>query len=212
MHEIPDNVPRMRCVGSRTASREAGTPGSLPTTKLDAIDPRLIPGARFVRALGLDELPQLINVFRGEMSWVGPRPCTKFESESYTADQKQRFAALPGLTGLWQVSGKNNTSFQQMVDLDIRYSYPHPQRFADHADNSPRAPGAIGEYHRSATPGSCRRRRCCRRQPNPHVQPRRFGRCLVGSPHHERNGLGFERSAGLIGPQLGGMGASAEVP
>lgn len=91
-------------------------------TKLDAIDPRLIPGARFVRALGLDELPQLINVFRGEMSWVGPRPCTKFELQNYNQAQLERFASLPGLTGLWQVSGKNNTSFDQMVELDIRYT------------------------------------------------------------------------------------------
>lgn len=101
-----------------------------PMTKLDAIDPRLIPGARFVRALGLDELPQLINVFRGEMSWVGPRPCTKFEFETYKPEQMERFAALPGLTGLWQVSGKNNTSFQQMVELDIRYTR-NPSIFSD---------------------------------------------------------------------------------
>lgn len=101
-----------------------------PMTKLDAIDPRLIPGARFVRALGLDELPQLINVLRGEMSWVGPRPCTKFELQSYTREQLERFASLPGLTGLWQVSGKNSTSFDQMVDLDIRYTRS-PSLFAD---------------------------------------------------------------------------------
>lgn len=92
-----------------------------PMVKLDAIDTRLIPGARIVRALGLDELAQLINVFRGEMSWVGPRPCTPFELENYDPDQMERFDALPGLTGLWQVSGKNKTSFREMVDLDIRY-------------------------------------------------------------------------------------------
>lgn len=93
-----------------------------PMEKLDAIDPRLIPGARWVRALGLDELPQLIHVFRGEMSLVGPRPCTPFELNQYSLEQRERFSALPGLTGLWQVCGKNRTTFQQMVALDIEYT------------------------------------------------------------------------------------------
>ncbi len=93
-----------------------------PMEKLDAIDPRLIPGARWVRALGLDELPQLIHVFRGEMSLVGPRPCTPFELTQYTLEQRERFSALPGLTGLWQVCGKNRTTFQQMIALDIEYT------------------------------------------------------------------------------------------
>jgi lipopolysaccharide/colanic/teichoic acid biosynthesis glycosyltransferase len=92
-----------------------------PMVKLDAVDPRLLPGARFIRALGLDELPQLINVLRGEMSWVGPRPCTPFELERYTPAQLERFAALPGLSGLWQVRGKNRTTFSEMVALDIEY-------------------------------------------------------------------------------------------
>jgi len=75
-----------------------------------------------IRASGLDELAQLINVVRGEMSLVGPRPCTPYEYEHYQAWQKERFSALPGLTGLWQVSGKNTTTFVQMVNLDIKYS------------------------------------------------------------------------------------------
>jgi lipopolysaccharide/colanic/teichoic acid biosynthesis glycosyltransferase len=94
-----------------------------PLTKLDAQgDPRLIPGGALLRASGLDELPQLINVLRGEMSVVGPRPCLPYEYEEYSDWEKQRLAAVPGLTGLWQVSGKNKTTFRQMIALDIEYA------------------------------------------------------------------------------------------
>jgi len=94
-----------------------------PMTKLDAQrDPRLIPFGGALRATGLDELPQLINVLRGEMSIVGPRPCLAYEYELYEPWHRRRFDAVPGLTGLWQVSGKNRTTFSQMVRLDIEYS------------------------------------------------------------------------------------------
>jgi exopolysaccharide production protein ExoY len=95
----------------------------VPMTKLDARrDPRLTPLGALLRATGLDELPQLINVMRGEMSIVGPRPCIPYESERYLPWQRQRFDAVPGLTGLWQVSGKNRTTFNEMIRLDIEYS------------------------------------------------------------------------------------------
>lgn len=94
-----------------------------PMTKLDAKrDPRLIPFAAALRATGLDELPQLLNVLRGEMSIVGPRPCIPYEYELYSPWQRRRFEAVPGLTGLWQVSGKNRTTFNQMIQLDIAYA------------------------------------------------------------------------------------------
>jgi lipopolysaccharide/colanic/teichoic acid biosynthesis glycosyltransferase len=93
-----------------------------PMTKLDTNgDARLIPFGRQLRAVGLDELPQLINVLRGEMSIVGPRPCLPAEYERHLPRQKERFRTLPGLTGLWQVSGKNRTTFNEMIELDIRY-------------------------------------------------------------------------------------------
>jgi exopolysaccharide production protein ExoY len=96
---------------------------NVPMTKMDAKgDPRIIPLGRLFRATGLDELPQLINVLRGEMSLVGPRPCLPFEYARYQAWQKARFNSLPGLTGLWQVSGKNRTTFVEMVQLDIQYA------------------------------------------------------------------------------------------
>jgi len=93
-----------------------------PMTKLDAQrDPRLIPFGAALRAAGLDELPQLLNVLRGEMSIVGPRPCLPYEYDLYEPWQRRRLDAVPGLTGLWQVSGKNRTTFSQMVGLDIQY-------------------------------------------------------------------------------------------
>lgn len=94
-----------------------------PMVKLDAKqDPRLIPFGSLLRSTGLDELPQLWNVLVGDMSLVGPRPCIPYEYELYEPWQRQRLNAVPGLTGLWQVSGKNRTTFEQMVHLDIEYS------------------------------------------------------------------------------------------
>jgi lipopolysaccharide/colanic/teichoic acid biosynthesis glycosyltransferase len=94
-----------------------------PMIKLDARrDPRLIPLGSILRVSGLDELPQLFNVLCGDMSLVGPRPCIPYECEAYEPWHWQRFDAVPGLTGLWQVSGKNRTTFDQMVHLDIEYS------------------------------------------------------------------------------------------
>jgi lipopolysaccharide/colanic/teichoic acid biosynthesis glycosyltransferase len=67
-------------------------------------------------------LPQLINVLKGEMSIVGPRPSTHYEFVMFQPWHKERLNALPGLTGLWQVSGKNKTTFEEMIDLDIFYA------------------------------------------------------------------------------------------
>ena len=93
-----------------------------PMTKLDSNgDPRLIPLGRFVRAAGLDELPQIFNILRGDMSLVGPRPCTVHEFERYQPWQRERVNAPPGLTGYWQVNGKNKTTFSEMIAMDIFY-------------------------------------------------------------------------------------------
>jgi exopolysaccharide production protein ExoY len=95
----------------------------VPMTKMDSKgDSRIIPFGRLLRASGLDELPQLINVLKGEMSVVGPRPCIPYEAEKYQPWQMERFNAVPGLTGLWQVSGKNRTTFTKMIQLDIEYA------------------------------------------------------------------------------------------
>jgi lipopolysaccharide/colanic/teichoic acid biosynthesis glycosyltransferase len=94
-----------------------------PMTKLDTTgDPRLLPLGRLLRATGLDELPQIFNVIRGEMSLVGPRPCLPYEFQRYERWQQERVNAAPGLTGYWQVNGKNKTTFAEMIDMDIFYS------------------------------------------------------------------------------------------
>ncbi len=93
-----------------------------PLTKLDVKgDPRIIPLGNFIRRCCLDELPQLINVLFGDMSLVGPRPCLGFAVSQYRPWQRRRCDAVPGMTGLWQVSGKNRTTFNEMLRLDIAY-------------------------------------------------------------------------------------------
>jgi lipopolysaccharide/colanic/teichoic acid biosynthesis glycosyltransferase len=93
-----------------------------PMAKIDGQrDSRLIPGGWILRASGLDELPQIFNILKGEMSIVGPRPCIPYEAEKYLPWQMERFDTVPGLTGLWQVSGKNRTTFAEMMQLDIKY-------------------------------------------------------------------------------------------
>jgi lipopolysaccharide/colanic/teichoic acid biosynthesis glycosyltransferase len=102
-----------------------------PMTKLDkGGDSRLIRCGLFLRTLGLDELPQLLNVLKGEMSLVGPRPCLIYEYEKYLPRHRERCATLPGLTGLWQTSGKNRTTFEEMIDLDVHYA-SHKSLFMD---------------------------------------------------------------------------------
>src|SRR5436853_6515778 len=93
-----------------------------PMTKLDVYgDPRLAPFGRILRASGLDELPQIFNVLRGEMSLVGPRPCTPNEFAHYEPWQRERVNGLPGLTGYWQANGKNKTTFNEMIAMDLFY-------------------------------------------------------------------------------------------
>lgn len=86
------------------------------------VDESLItPIGRILRKTSLDELPQLYNVLRGEMSLVGPRPCLPYEYESYDEWHKRRHIVLPGCTGVWQVSGRSSVSFKDSVILDIYY-------------------------------------------------------------------------------------------
>ena len=93
-----------------------------PMVKLDLLcDSRLILGGCILRAAGLDELPQLLNVLRGEMSLVGPRPCLVEEFRFFNARQRERFHVLPGLTGIWQVHGKGVSTFNEMNAMDALY-------------------------------------------------------------------------------------------
>ncbi|MEK4277446.1 sugar transferase [Paenibacillus sp. FSL R7-0026] len=85
-------------------------------------DPRITRIGKFIRKTSLDELPQLWNVFRGEMSLVGPRPALPREVKNYTSYDRQRLQMIPGCTGLWQVSGRNSVGFEEMVELDLTYA------------------------------------------------------------------------------------------
>lgn len=84
-------------------------------------DPRVTPVGRFIRRFSIDELPQLFNVFIGDMSVVGPRPPVPTEVARYSPRDMRRLAVVPGLTCIWQVSGRSELDFSQQVELDLRY-------------------------------------------------------------------------------------------
>jgi exopolysaccharide biosynthesis polyprenyl glycosylphosphotransferase len=84
-------------------------------------DPRVTPVGRWLRRTSLDELPQLLNILRGEMSLVGPRPPIAYEIENYQPWHIERLKVTPGLTGMWQVNGRSSVSFDEMVHLDLYY-------------------------------------------------------------------------------------------
>ncbi len=87
-----------------------------------SVDDRITRVGRRLRSWSLDELPQLINVLRGEMALVGPRPVIPYEVEMYPREYMRRFAVKPGLTGLWQVSGRNERTYDEMVSFDVEYA------------------------------------------------------------------------------------------
>jgi lipopolysaccharide/colanic/teichoic acid biosynthesis glycosyltransferase len=99
---------------------EADDGSPRPMLKLEK-DPRITRVGAFLRRASIDELPQLWNVVRGEMSLVGPRPPIQYEVDNYPARAFRRFAVRPGLTGLWQVRGRSLTTFAEMIELDIEY-------------------------------------------------------------------------------------------
>ncbi len=102
----------------REEDNKAGTPR--PMMKLQQ-DPRITKVGGFLRRSSIDELPQLWNVLRGEMSLVGPRPPIQYEVDAYPARAFRRFAVRPGLTGLWQVCGRSLVTFNEMIELDTEY-------------------------------------------------------------------------------------------
>ena len=84
-------------------------------------DPRVTKLGRFIRKTSIDELPQLFNILKGEMSLVGPRPSLPKEVAQFTSFQKQRLVAKPGLTCYWQVKGRSNVSFEEWMEMDVQY-------------------------------------------------------------------------------------------
>ncbi|WP_229216166.1 sugar transferase [Enterococcus faecium] len=93
-------------------------------------DPRVTRVGRFLRRTSLDEFPQLVNVIKGDMSLIGPRPPLEKEVFQYTEYQKKRLQVKPGCTGLWQVSGRSNVDFEKMLQLDVEY-IEHYNMFMD---------------------------------------------------------------------------------
>jgi lipopolysaccharide/colanic/teichoic acid biosynthesis glycosyltransferase len=87
-----------------------------------AVDNRITPVGRWIRHWSLDELPQLFNVVRGDMTLVGPRPAIAYEVAEYPSWYRKRFSVKPGLTGYWQVSGRSERTYEEMVRLDIEYA------------------------------------------------------------------------------------------
>jgi lipopolysaccharide/colanic/teichoic acid biosynthesis glycosyltransferase len=112
---------------SMVTNSEEMLPGLLSKNEINGAmfkmkdDPRITKVGKVLRRLSLDELPQLWNVLKNDMSLVGPRPALPWEVEQYSVNDAQRLLVAPGCTGLWQVSGRSGLSFDQMVELDLHY-------------------------------------------------------------------------------------------
>jgi lipopolysaccharide/colanic/teichoic acid biosynthesis glycosyltransferase len=109
-----------RYIKNQMAEKADATCADSPKFKIDR-DPRVTRVGRILRRTSLDELPQLFNVLKGEMSLVGPRPPIPYEVEHYAAWHRERLYVLPGITGLWQVEGRSRVTFDEMVRLDLYY-------------------------------------------------------------------------------------------
>jgi len=114
-----DRIHRDYVAGLMSADR-AATAGGNGLFKLNA-DPRVTRLGAWLRRTSLDELPQLVNVLRGEMSLVGPRPVLPWEAQLFGEQYQQRFEVKPGITGLWQVSGRSRLSVLTALELDLEY-------------------------------------------------------------------------------------------
>jgi lipopolysaccharide/colanic/teichoic acid biosynthesis glycosyltransferase len=119
MHNDADSSPHRQYVQALIGDDRTPERGRL--YKL-SVDERVTRVGRFLRSWSLDELPQLINVLRGQMALVGPRPVIPYEVEMYPDDYLRRFDVKPGLTGLWQVSGRNERTYEEMVRFDLEYA------------------------------------------------------------------------------------------
>ena len=108
-----------RYIAELAQATEAGEESEL---KKLTDDPRITRVGRILRRLSIDEIPQLGNVIAGQMALVGPRPALEYELQHYRATHFLRFSVRPGITGLWQVSGRNRLGFNEMLDLDAQYA------------------------------------------------------------------------------------------
>ena len=121
MYVDSDDSEHRAFVTAMLRSEDPRTRGDGRLCKLEQ-DPRITPFGRFLRRSSLDELPQLINVvLRGDMSLVGPRPALAWETSRYEPHHHERFLMRPGITGIWQVSGRSSLSMTQALELDVQY-------------------------------------------------------------------------------------------
>jgi lipopolysaccharide/colanic/teichoic acid biosynthesis glycosyltransferase len=118
MHVGVDDTALREMIARELRGEDASTGGSW---KLDG-DDRITRFGGFLRRNSLDELPQLINVLRGDMTLVGPRPCLDWEADMFPSEFDERFDVRPGLTGLWQVSGRSTMGTLDMLRLDVHYA------------------------------------------------------------------------------------------
>jgi lipopolysaccharide/colanic/teichoic acid biosynthesis glycosyltransferase len=120
MHDGADDEPHRAFVSQQLAADAEPVPdqGIFKLTH----DERITPIGRFLRRTSVDELPQLINVLKGEMSLVGPRPVLPWEVALFRPKHMSRFTVRPGMTGLWQVSGRSTLTFKEALDLDAEYA------------------------------------------------------------------------------------------
>ncbi len=115
-----DDAERKKQMMQFIKTKQKYVPGQATSTKI-VNEARITPLGKWLRKLSIDELPQLINVLKGDMSLVGPRPCLPYEWEQYEEWHKRRLSVLPGLTGIWQVTGRSLVGFEDMVVLDLHY-------------------------------------------------------------------------------------------
>lgn len=124
MRATADSEPHRRYISELIAEGRGAARRSAdgrPLYKL-AVDDRVTRTGRLLRRWSLDELPQLWNVVRGDMALVGPRPVIPYEAEQFPEWYRERFAVPPGLTGLWQVSGRNERTYEEMIGFDVEYA------------------------------------------------------------------------------------------
>jgi lipopolysaccharide/colanic/teichoic acid biosynthesis glycosyltransferase len=112
-----DDSAHRRLIAAELRGEDTATEGS---TKLED-DPRITRAGRFLRSTSIDEVPQLLNVLKGDMSLVGPRPCLGWEAEMFPPEYADRFAVRPGLTGLWQVRARSTVGTLDMLRMDVEY-------------------------------------------------------------------------------------------
>jgi lipopolysaccharide/colanic/teichoic acid biosynthesis glycosyltransferase len=112
-----DDAAHRALIASELRGEDTRSGGS---TKIDG-DPRITRAGRFLRRTSCDELPQLWNVLRGDMSLVGPRPCLPWEADMFPEKYAERYSVRPGLTGLWQVRGRSFLGTREMLELDLEY-------------------------------------------------------------------------------------------